>query len=246
MYYVMSDIHGCYEEMNEVLEHWDRETETLVVLGDLIDRGPDSYKVVRGLMDLKRDYPEKVIVLSGNHDEMFVNWLVHTKLTEIAEEDHHYLVQHRETLKSFYEEGNSAEMMQCTIPRQFEYMNENYAEELEFLAELPLFHETDKILFVHAGINLKISEWSLDTSAMRWIRNEFIYSKVVAPKRVFFGHTPTEVIRNEKQVSDVWISPEGDKVGIDGACVFGRELHALRVGEDGEILENIRIKSKKN
>lgn len=242
MFFVMSDIHGCHDEMLEALTHWNRETETLIVLGDLIDRGPDSKLVVQTLMQLKKEHPENVIVLSGNHDEMLVSWLLKTDVEDLA---FYYTETHTETLKSFFgnDDAGRKKFRKSSRQQRAMHMLHNFKPELQFLAGLSLFHETDHCIFVHAGINLEIPEWHTDTKSMRWIRNPFIFSKKVAPKRVFFGHTPTEFIRDDKRNSSEWMSPHKDKVGIDGACVFGRELHALRVAESGEITEVVSIKS---
>lgn len=243
MFFVMSDIHGCHAEMTQALTHWNRESETLVVLGDLIDRGPDSMKVVQTLMQLKKDYPEKVVVLRGNHDYMFTTWLLETDKEDLA---YYYTETHVETVKSFFGHDASGKKRYKKSSRQqrAEHILYKHRAELQFLAGLPLFHETDNCIFVHAGINLEIPDWRTDTKAMYNIRNPFIYSSKVAPKTVFFGHTPTEFIRNEKYNSAVWFSEHGDKVGIDGGCVFGRELHALRVNNNGKVTEMLSVKGK--
>ncbi|GAK02244.1 serine/threonine protein phosphatase [Geomicrobium sp. JCM 19037] len=64
--FIIGDIHGNYDELLQLLTHWDPATETLIFLGDYIDRGPDSLQVVRHVMQLVK---EGAIALKGNHEE---------------------------------------------------------------------------------------------------------------------------------------------------------------------------------
>lgn len=64
MIYVMSDLHGCYEKYSKMLSLIDlKETDTLYILGDIVDRGPDGIKILLDLLTRKN-----VIALRGNHD----------------------------------------------------------------------------------------------------------------------------------------------------------------------------------
>ena len=64
MIYITSDIHGCYEEFMELLEtiKFSKE-DTLYILGDMIDRGPEPIKVLQYIM--KQD---NMKVILGNHE----------------------------------------------------------------------------------------------------------------------------------------------------------------------------------
>lgn len=67
--YVMSDIHGCFDEMNAMFKKIGfSEKDTLICAGDYIDRGPKSYEVLQWM----EHAPENVIFLCGNHDAEFV------------------------------------------------------------------------------------------------------------------------------------------------------------------------------
>lgn len=69
--YAMSDIHGCLPEFDGALSLVDLAGDNmLILLGDYI-HGPDSYGVLKRVMELQRKYgPEKVVALLGNHEEM--------------------------------------------------------------------------------------------------------------------------------------------------------------------------------
>lgn len=238
MFYVLSDPHGCYDEFLAALSHWDSENEILVVLGDLIDRGPDSLKIVQTLYDLKSVHPDRVIIIKGNHDEMFVEWLL-----DIPEEDlgFYYMNGHDETILSFYHH-NKEKYKRDSRKQRGKHIRYNFMKELRFLYDLPMYHETEHIIFVHAGIDLSLDNWRDETREMNWIRNKFIYASKPAPKKTFFGHTPTALIRDEKDNHDIWISPtDKNKVGIDGGVVFGGQLNALKIDTYGTITKKIAI-----
>lgn len=69
--YAMSDIHGCLPEFDDALSLVDLHGDNkLILLGDYI-HGPDSYGVLRRIIELQRKYgPDKVVALLGNHEEM--------------------------------------------------------------------------------------------------------------------------------------------------------------------------------
>jgi serine/threonine protein phosphatase 1 len=67
--FVVGDVHGRCAQLHGLLEMIPRDesVDTLVFLGDLIDRGPDAPGCVELVMKLQRDNPERVICLRGNH-----------------------------------------------------------------------------------------------------------------------------------------------------------------------------------
>lgn len=239
MFYVLSDIHGCYNELQKALSYWHPETETLVVLGDNIDRGPDSLQVVQELMHLQATYGEQVVVLQGNHDESFAKWLLDTHPSDFG---FYYMETYNETLLSFFDHDRE-KYKNSTRKQRGQHALYKYAKEVRYLYDLPKYYETEHCLFVHAGINLTLQNgWRSDTQCMNSIGSAFIYAKTKAPKKVFFGHTPTSLIRNEPTNHAVWQSEMGDKVGIDGGVSMGGQLNALKLDPYGNILETFTIK----
>lgn len=251
MYYVLSDVHGCRTELTHALEHWHRESETLVVLGDLVDRGPDSMHVVRDLMELKAAYGERVVVLAGNHDQSFSNWAGHAHPEMMT---YQYKPMHNETILSAY--SSKKRFKKASRKQRGEHVRFTHKAELRFLLNLPVYFETEHCVFVHAGLNLTADDWRTDTVAMTRVRENFYLSETKAPKRVFFGHTPTSLMRSEAPVAvlfgagapdmheesednSVWFSERGDKVGLDGGVSFGGQLNAVRVDETGQVTETL-------
>ena len=69
--FVISDIHGQYEAFDRLLEkiQYDSEKDNMIVLGDMIDRGPDSASVVQRVID------EKMIAITGNHEDFLLEYM---------------------------------------------------------------------------------------------------------------------------------------------------------------------------
>lgn len=69
--YVISNIHGYLHSFNELLGDWDQENETLVVAGNIINYGHNSFLVCKKLIELKQTYPDRVVFLRGKHEVFF-------------------------------------------------------------------------------------------------------------------------------------------------------------------------------
>ena len=75
--YVIGDIHGCVEELRRLIEALPlRGGDSVVFLGDYIDRGPDSAAVVAYLISLRQQLDGiEWVFLKGNHEDMFLSYL---------------------------------------------------------------------------------------------------------------------------------------------------------------------------
>lgn len=68
--YVCSDIHGLREKYDTLMENIDLDQDTLIILGDVIDRGPDGYFILKDVLQR-----ENVHLLMGNHEYMMLELL---------------------------------------------------------------------------------------------------------------------------------------------------------------------------
>ena len=75
--FVVGDIHGRCAQLLNLLDMLPRDpsSDTLVFLGDLIDRGADAPGCVDHIMKMRRENPERVICLRGNHEQMLMDFL---------------------------------------------------------------------------------------------------------------------------------------------------------------------------
>lgn len=116
--YCMSDIHGCLPEFEEALsmiaEHLEEPDTMLVLLGDYIHRGADSYAVLDKIMELQYEYgSEKVIALMGNHEEFVlsgystIDHMVPTEDEAASEDGDDRYVRWMENLPRYHTEGKT-------------------------------------------------------------------------------------------------------------------------------------------
>ena len=127
-YFVIADVHGCLHTLRELLTHWRPQEETLVQLGDLVDRGRHSPETVELCRQLSADFPDKTVFLQGNHD-----W---------AMAEH---VGPHGPYKAWLGWGGRQTLAQYQQRRQL------LAAHAAWLTQRPLFYETEHLLFSHAG-----------------------------------------------------------------------------------------------
>ncbi|PYE50142.1 serine/threonine protein phosphatase [Paenibacillus barcinonensis] len=228
---VISDIHGCYDEFNALLEqvHYNASQDELILLGDYVDRGPKSKQVIEQIMQLRQEHG--VVVLKGNHDAMMVKALKH----DVQEYDLHWIRNGGlQTLASYRNVSYDQETMDWQAYAQDkQWMRSHYSEHLHFLDELPLSHEIPGYIFVHAGINPDEADWrSQSERDFIWIREAFYTRPTKLQEVVIFGHTP---VMNLHDKPGIWMDPRGDKIGIDGGCAYGAQLNLLQIDEAGRI-----------
>ena len=204
--YAIGDVHGCAAELESLLAALTIDRDTLVVfLGDYVDRGLDSRRVIDIVVALRNRC--EVVALMGNHEAMFLDFL-----------------ERPESVGSglFILNGGSATLGNYAGPNgTFEVPQAH----IEFLKSLKLFHETETHFFVHAGVPLKKKlrdlDPVLDRETFLWTRGPFLTTRENWDKIIVHGHTPSE-------------QPErfANRINVDTGCVFGGDLTAYDVLDD--------------
>lgn len=176
-YFVVSDIHGNYNAFIEILK-FRKPDETIVLLGDYVDRGKESGKVLQKVYELLiSEYP--CIILKGNHDDMFVT------ACRFPRAPHAYY--HIETFNSIHRE--LYDKMYAGI-----YTFEQLPNYVKMLHLLPVYHETEDFIFVHAGFDDSLDDWrKTEYSDFFWLRKEFYNYPHKDKRMVIHGHTPIEL-----------------------------------------------------
>ena len=164
----IGDIHGTLDKLRLLMAgiRWDPENDTLIFIGDYVDRGPESAGVIDHILGLRKWSPN-IICLRGNHEQMFLDFL------EGRNVDSFIFNGGRETIESYGGPSGG-------IPE----------DHYEFLRSLPLYYEHGGYIFVHAGLRDGIALEAQDPRDLLWIREEFINSTHDHGRRVVFGHTP--------------------------------------------------------
>jgi serine/threonine protein phosphatase 1 len=220
--YAIGDIHGClglYEELLALIERDNREREpartTIVQLGDLIDRGPDSAGVVaRAMAPLSW---ANTVTLRGNHEAaMLASLEGNTKLLDVWLSNGGYSALKSWAIepRRFHDLDAEAiiDMISAAIP----------TDHLAWLRGLPLSHQIGDFYFVHAGVRPDVPLAEQREVDCLWIRDEFLDSKKYHGAFVVHGHSVTDEVEERP-----------NRLGIDtGAYITGRLTALCLEGED--------------
>ena len=214
--YAIGDIHGYVEGLLQALD-WIRadggDDARIVFTGDYTDRGPDSRAVVEILSDgvlQGRNW----IVLRGNHDRMFCNFVENANAYDPNVRSGipwlHRNLGGEQTLLSY------GVAVDADKPVEFGARAARDAvplEHMSFLRSRPLYHIENEILFVHAGLRPGVSLDQQVEDDLIWIREPFLSHRKPFPWLVVHGHTALE--------HPVHF---GNRVDIDGGAGYGRRL----------------------
>ncbi|NTW48353.1 MAG: serine/threonine protein phosphatase [Chlorobiales bacterium] len=209
-YIAIGDIHGCLDQLQELVEEKLAPTknQTLVFLGDYIDRGPNSKGVVEYLIQLRDRY--NCVFLMGNHEIMMLEYL------SFGSSNAWSLNGGDATLASYSPNGI------LEIPDSH----------IDFISSCPYYYDTPNFFFVHAGlkpyftIEDNLSKFS--PHDLTWERDHLAKEHIetqdyVWEKTVVCGHTPqsSPLILNKL-------------ICIDTGCVYSKssnlgKLTAIRL-----------------
>ncbi|WKA53055.1 metallophosphoesterase family protein [Planococcus shixiaomingii] len=128
-FFVIGDVHGCFYTFDKMIqEHWDRENEVLIQVGDLVDRGKHAPQSIQLARQLEQDFPEQAYFLKGNHEAMMLEHFSNPP-------SYNWLMQ-----------GG-----QETID-QYKAMKRDISSDIAWINSLPLFYDSDNLFVSHAGI----------------------------------------------------------------------------------------------
>ena len=220
--YAIGDVHGCLDELR-VLERRIVEDSAslgghklLVMLGDYVDRGPNSAGVIDHLLSRAPSSFER-ICLTGNHEIMASAFLSRPSFR-----DSWLQFGGLETLQSY---GMSLDALKGQSPARMAQAIAAYVpqDHLDFLRSLAWTVSIPGWLFVHAGLRPGVALTDQHPDDLFWIRNEFYDAPGLPHLRIVHGHTPS---------AEPVFAP--GRICIDtGAFATGR-LTALRITPDGQ------------
>jgi serine/threonine protein phosphatase 1 len=202
--WVIADVHGCAKSLKHLVEEQIKLTsaDELYLLGDYIDRGPDSRGVIDYVIQLKA-MGYKVFPLKGNHEDVLLRCYAHEQgspqalgLYELKEGWLYF--GGKATLKSFGTKNI------LDIPKHY----------IEFMQNLPYYYVLDNFVLTHAGLNFEIDNPFSDELSMLWIKDYTVDKAKIQNRRLIHGHVPYSLndIKNQIQV--------GDAISLDNGCVY--------------------------
>lgn len=228
MVYAIGDVHGRYDLLVGLLQQIASDVAVraagrrpvIIFLGDYIDRGPDSAKVLEALVWLKRDKRFDVRLLKGNHEDAFLG-----SLEEKRASQRWLQVGGRATLRSYG----------VSLPSDLDDPQACYQACADLARRMPASHlllvrdlEPMAIIgdyaFVHAGIRAGVALRAQSLRDLMWIREEFLQHTDRFEKRIVHGHSWTaakpEILHN--------------RINIDTGAFKTGVLTAVRI-QDGEL-----------
>lgn len=187
--YAVGDVHGRLDLLDDLIRRIDNDDArreaartTLIFLGDLVDRGPDSRGVIERARTLQA--AGNVHCLMGNHEEVFLRSVT----GDIQALRLFIRIGGRETILSY---GVSEEEY-CKA--DFEELAEIFAarvpsEHVAFISSFENHIEIGDYLFVHAGIRPGVPIAEQTPADLRWIRDPFLDHEGDHGRRVVHGHS---------------------------------------------------------
>jgi serine/threonine protein phosphatase 1 len=163
----IGDIHGCDVALQGLLDALAiRSEDTVVILGDVIDRGPGSNQVIERLLELQLEC--RLIFIMGNHEEMMLEGLKSEQMAQAW----------------LYYGGKATIFSYGGDPRNIPDAH------LDLLSAARDYWETETELFLHANIDPELPLDEQDIEILRW--THLTGDEVPHPsgKRIICGHTP--------------------------------------------------------
>lgn len=203
--YAISDIHGCLITFKSLLKKLNfNKTDELYILGDFIDRGPDSKGVIDFIWELQKS-GHSVHCLKGNHDQMMLDarnsldlqrqWLINGGWTTI--------------------ENFNVDRIQDIQDKYF-----------QFFEDMPSYLEVDNYILVHAGFKFDMPDPFDEFHSMLWQREwyEKINYQWLGDRIIVHGHTP---IKKGEMIVMLDNLEHNQYLDIDCGCVHKGKLEGL-------------------
>lgn len=198
--YSIGDVHGCLDQLQRLIELCERDAGAqrtkFIMLGDYIDRGPDSRGVIEFLMNLQQWSPDQIICLRGNHEDLL--------LAALEGDD---------AESNWVSNGGDATLRSYRVS----HARNLPASHIDWIRSLPLFHDDGQRFFVHAGVHPERPLDQQRTRDLLWIREPFLSSGKDFGRLIVHGHTPIQ-----SGVPD----QRSNRLNIDTGAVYSRSLTA--------------------
>jgi serine/threonine protein phosphatase 1 len=216
--YAIGDIHGRADLLEDLLRRIDADDAarapsevTLIFLGDLIDRGPDSAQVVERLMRIKAEHP-RIRILLGNHEEVFLEALRGGGIGALR---YSLRIGGDATVMSY---GlTDQEYKRTTFEQLYDIVRERVpAQHLDFMESFEDMIVIGDYAFVHAGVRPDTPLAQQKISDLRWIRNGFLDHRGTLEKIIVHGHSIAD---------EVEIRPH--RIGLDTGAYASGVLTAM-------------------
>ncbi|MEG0755287.1 MAG: metallophosphoesterase [Oscillospiraceae bacterium] len=213
---VVSDVHAMPTFFEQLLiKAQFCHDDTLILLGDMIEKGPDSLTFLRYLMDFAKEH-ENVRFVRGNCDDLPLDFVRGDGMSPKVFWD--YLTHHPESI--LWQMGDAVGCHPKTteeLPLLRRAVAEHFQPELEFIGTWPVILESETMIFVHGGVPSCKNMEGLDP--WRCMKNDnFLDRDVHLEKWCVVGHTPVTLYHRRVPSAEPIICREKHIISIDGGC----------------------------
>ncbi len=242
--FAFGDIHGDMAALRRVMAKLPTLTgeDTIVFVGDYIDRGPESAQVIEFVQkELPQKTSARVVALRGNHEDAWLRVTMGGWPEFVMPPANGCLATLRSFTKTIYFEGDTPTRAESAALMTGAFFPDDV---LEWMANLPYWYEDEHAIYVHAGLPIENGKFLhprlvANKAVLLWVRTMEFFQDYRG-KRIVVGHTSTDYLPPElstftpEDPTDMWA---GDSVlAIDtgagkGGFLTCVELPAVKVYE---------------
>jgi len=216
--YAIGDVHGCLDLLQKLEAKIVADAEgapgdkLIVMLGDLIDRGPASAQVIDHMLARPPAGFERLCLL-GNHEAMMLAFIRNPRRGAIWLEN-----GGRETLLSYGVPSDT--LLRGVAPRVLDNLIHSHVppEHIEFLERLPVLLDTPEAIFAHAGLRPGVKLAAQSDDDLIWFRDNYESDYAEFERPVVHGHMPR---------TEALLSPH--RIAIDTGAYVNGHLTAVRI-----------------
>lgn len=178
--YAIGDVHGCKRTFEKLL--FDKinpsKEDEIFLVGDLIDRGPDSKGVVDTIIKTESE-GYRIRSVRGNHEQMLLDFYDKSDI-------------------SWFRNGADGTLESFDLYKSEDFPGFYY----DFFSSLPYYILTDGYVIVHAGINTDVLDPFSDKFFMLWSRDEIPNISRIEDRRIVTGHSPVPLEEIRKSLGE--------------------------------------------
>ncbi len=229
--YAISDVHGFLDILNDTVSNIKLGiNDDLIFLGDYIDVGPHSRQTLEYLYNLQQRFPYNVVVLKGNHEELFLQWIEEDIEIGFLQEDKDlntiktFLKDNQlEVIADYLKKGKSLFEINSLVKK---YIKKNHPELIEWVKKMPLYWETGQQIFVHAGIDEEAKDYWNTTTADYVFTQKYPATTGEFYKDIVAGHIGTSNLAGDENFHDIYFDGESHYY-IDSTVGVSKKLNVL-------------------
>ncbi len=235
--FVIGDVHGDVEHLWRLLGSFPELTadDTVVFLGDYLDRGPRSAQVIDYVRNLPAATSARVVTLRGNHEDAWLRVVKEGWDEFVLPPLNGCLAAYRSFVGGpIPAEGEVPAPEELMVIQSGSFLPDDV---IRWMDDLPYWYEDDHGIYVHSGLPRDGDRFMHPSEvkapiALLWCRDEAFFRDYDG-KQVVFGHTLTDYLwqelaaESQPEQTRIWMGRSA--IGLDTGCGHGGFLSAIEL-----------------